>query len=68
MIDVCSFVFTLNGYHLIIPAFFFRKRGTLISYQSRPVVRLYVRQCVTILVNVSPPKPLDVATLNFAAE
>ena len=68
MIDVYSFVFTLNGYHLIIPAFFFRKKGTLISHQSRPVVRLSVRPCVTILVNVSPPKPLDVATLNFAAE
>ena len=27
-----------------------------------------VRQSLTFLVNVSPPKPLDVATSNFVAE
>ena len=44
----------------------------LISYQSRPVVHLSVPPSVlasvTFLVNVSPPKPLDEATSNFAAE
>ena len=65
---------------LIIPAFFFRKKGILISCQSRSVVRLsvclsvrlFVRPCVrpsvTILVNVSPPKPLEVATSNFVVK
>ena len=48
---------------LIIPAFFFRK-CILITYQSRSVVR----PSITFLVNVSPPKPSDVATSNFVAE
>ena len=38
----------------------------------RPSVRLSVRPCVrpsvTFLVNVSPPKPLEVATSNFVGE
>ena len=38
----------------------------------RPSVRLSVRPCVrpsvTFLVNVSPPKPLEEATLNFVVE
>ena len=45
---------------LVIPAFFFGKRGILISYKVGP--------SVTFLVNVSPPKPLEVATSNFVAE
>ena len=28
-------------------------------------MRVYVRESVTFLVNVSPPNPLDVATSNF---
>ena len=36
--------------------FFFRKMGTLVSYQSRPVVR----PSVTFLVNVSPPRHSNV--------
>ena len=62
-------------WHLIIPAFFFRKKGILISCQSRsvhpsvrPSVRPCVRPSVTFLVNVSPPKPLEVATSNFVGE
>ena len=42
------------------------KKGILISCQSRSV-RLSVRPCVrpsvTFLVNVSPPKPLEVAVI-----
>ena len=60
---------------LIIPAFFFRKKG-YINFVSksvrRPSVRLSARPCVrlsvTFLVNVSPPKPLEVATSNFVGE
>ena len=54
--------------HLVIPAFFFRKKGILISCQSRSAVRPSVRTSVTFLVNVSPPKPLEVATSNFVVE
>ena len=61
---VCRFF--LNSF--IIPAFFFRKKGILISCQSRSVVRPCVRPSVTFLVNVSPPKPLEVATSNFVVE
>ena len=53
---------------LVIPAFFFRKKGILISCQSRSVVRLSVRPSVTFLVNESPPKPLEVSTSNFVVE
>ena len=42
------------------------------SYQSRSVVRLSVRPSVhtsfMFFVNVSPLKPLEVATSNFVAE
>ena len=55
----------------IIPAFFFRKKG-YINFVSksvrRPSVRPCVRPSVTFLVNVSPPKPLEVATSNFVGE
>ena len=61
--------------HFIIPAFFFRKKG-YINFVSksvrrpsvRPSVRPCVRPSVTFLVNVSPPKPLEVATSNFVGE
>ena len=61
---------------VIIPAFFYRKKGILVSCQSRSVVRLSVRLAVcpcvrlsvTFLANVSPPKPLKVATSNFVVE
>ena len=77
---VCLQLFSKCYFCLVIPAFFFRKKGILISYQSRSVVRLSVRPCVcvdvrpcgcasvTFLVNVSTPKLLDVATSNFVAE
>ena len=60
---------------VIIPAFFFRKKG-YINFVSKSVrrpsvrlsVRLSVRPSVTFLVNVSPPKPLEVATSNFVVE
>ena len=58
--------------NLLYPLFSLEKKGILISYQSRSVVHLSVRPCgcasVTFLVNVSPPKRLDVATSNFVAE
>ena len=63
--------------HVVITAFFFRKK----VYQLRikvgpssdcPSVCASVRPCgcasVSFLVNVSPPKRLDVATSNFVAE
>ena len=57
---------------VIIPAFFLEKKGILVSCQSRSVVRpsvcLCVRTSVTFLVNVSPPKQLEVATSNFVVE
>ena len=56
---------------LIIPAFFFRKKG-YINFVSKSVRRpsghAYVRPSVTFLVNVSPSKPLEVATSNFVVE
>ena len=65
----------LGTQRMIIPAFFFRKKG-YINFVSksvrRPSVCLSVRPCVrpsvTFLVNVSPPKPLEVATSNFVVE
>ena len=57
---------------VIIPAFFYRKKGILISCQSTSIVRPSVLPCerpsVTFLVNVSPPKPLQVATSNFEVQ
>ena len=60
----------------LYPLFSVEKKGILRSCQSRSVVRLSVRPCVcacvrpsvTFLVNVSPPKPLEVATSNFVVE
>ena len=56
----------------LYPLFSLEKKGILISCQSRSVVRPSVRPCVrpsvTFLVNVSPPKPLEVATSNFVGE
>ena len=40
----------LIGKPLVIPAFFFRKKGILISCQSRSVVRLSVRACISASV------------------
>ena len=51
--------------HLLYPLFSLEKKAILISYQSRSVVRPSVRASVMFLVNVSPPKPLDLATSNF---
>ena len=53
---------------LLYPLFSLEKKGILISCQSRSVVRPCVRPSVTFLVNVSPPKPLEVATSNFVGE
>ena len=73
-------VFPSLGDTLLYPLFSLEKKGILISYQSRSVVRLSVRPSVrtsvrpcvrpsvTFLVNVSPPKPLEVATSNFVGE
>ena len=58
-------LFSSHVSHMIILAFFFRKKGISISYQSRSVVRPSESMSVTILVNVSSPKPLDLATSNF---
>ena len=60
---------------VVKPAFFFRKKE-YINFVSksvrRPSVRLSVclsvRASVMFLVNVSPPKRLEVATLNFVVE
>ena len=56
----------------LYPLFSLEKKGILISCQSRSVVHLSVRPSVrppvTFLVNVSPPKPLEVATSNFVVE
>ena len=55
--------------HVIIPAFFFRKKG-YINFVSKSVRRLSVRLSVrpSVLVNVSPPKPLEVATSNISCD
>ena len=62
---------------VVIRSFFFRKKGILLSYQSRSIASLsmcvYVPVCVyacvrtaiMFLVNASPPKPLDIASANF---
>ena len=64
----------------LYPLFSLEKKGILISCQSRsvvrpsvrpsvcPSVRPCVRPSVTFLVNVSPLKPLEVATSNFVGE
>ena len=68
---------------LLYPFFFFRKKGYInfvsksvrrpsvrpsVCLSVRPSVRPCVRPPVTFLVNVSPPKPLVVATSNFVVE
>ena len=61
---------------LLYPLFSLEKKGILISCQSQSVVRLSVcpsvrpsvRPSVTFLVNVSPPKRLEVVTSNFVVE
>ena len=61
-----------GGAMFLYPLFSLEKKGILISCQSRsvvrPSVRPSVRTSVTFLVNVSPPKPLEVATPNFVGE
>ena len=65
----------LGWKYIVIPAFFFKKKG-YINFVSksvrrpsfRPSVRPCVRPSVTFLVNVSPPKPLEIATSNFVGE
>ena len=60
---------------IVIPFFFFRKKG-YINFVSKSVPRRSicqpvppcVRLSVTFLVNVSPPKPLEVATSYFVVE
>ena len=60
-----------SGEEVIIPAFFFRKKG-YINFVPKSVRRPSVCPCVcasvTFLVIVSPPKPLEVATSNFVGE
>ena len=69
---------SILSFRLFIPAFFFRKKG-YINFVSKsvrrpsvcpsvPSVRPCVRPSVTFLVNVSPPKPLEIATSNFVGE
>ena len=57
--------------HIIIPAFSLEKKG-YINFVSksvrRPSVRLAVSPSVTFLVNVYPPKPLEVAASNLVVE
>ena len=48
---------------LLYLLFSLEKKAVLISYQSRSIVRPSVRASVMFLVNVSPPKLLDLATL-----
>ena len=55
----------IDSYNIYLyPLFSLEKKGILISCQSRSVVR----PSVTFLVNVSPSKPLEVATSNFVVE
>ena len=68
--------FFYGSFLSLYPLFSLEKKGILISCQSRsvvrpsvrPSVRPCVRPSVTFLVNVSPPKPLEVATSNFVGE
>ena len=53
---------------LLYLLFSLEKKGILISCQIRLSVCPSVRPSVTFLVNVSPPKPLEVATSNFVGE
>ena len=53
---------------IIIPIFFFLEKKGYINFVFKSVRRPSVRPSVTFLVNVSPPKPLEVATSNFVVE
>ena len=73
--DACVFInfnSSITGLQIksvsLYPLFSLEKKGILILCQSRSVVRLSVCPSVTFLVNVSPPKPLEVATSNFVVE
>ena len=57
----------IHGIDLLYPLFSLVKKGILISRQSRSV-RPSVCLSVTFHVNISPPKPLEVATSNFVGE
>ena len=53
---------------IILPTFFFRKKG-YINFVPKSVhvcMGAYMRTAVMSLVDASPPKPLDIATANFA--
>ena len=50
--------------YIVIPAFFFRKKGILFVPKSVRV-RLSVRPSITFLVNAFPSKPLDRAISNI---
>ena len=58
--------------NIIISVFFVRKKGYInlvrksVHCPSVPVCVCYVHTAVMFLVNGSSPKPLDVATANFA--
>ena len=57
----------------VIPAFFFRKKGyinfcTKVGPSFHLSLPQSMRLSVTFLVNVSSPKPFEVATSNFAVE
>ena len=58
-----------NGYINFVPKSV-RRPSVCLSFRPsvRLSVRAYVRPSVTFLVNVSPPKPLEVATSNFVVE
>ena len=68
MLDLVSSHTGASTFLCFYTRFFFRKKGILISYQSQSMVGPSVRLSVTFHVNVSPPKPLELATSNFVAE
>ena len=51
----------------LYPLFSLEKKG-YINFVSKSVRRPSVCASVTFLVNVPPPKPLEVATSNFVVE
>ena len=68
--SVCLSVYPhmVEFFELLYPLFSLEKKGILNLCQSRSVVGPSVRPSITFLVNVSPPKPLEVATSNFVVE
>ena len=60
-----NFLYLRRRAHIIIPAFFFDFVPQSVPCSS---VRVCVRASVMLLVNVSPSKPLSVATSIFAPE